>query len=377
MTNYKKHKISHKALLIITAIVITASGLSLNHILFNNRARADVFDEKIRQLRENNKYYESQAYDLRKKAESLEAEVAFINEQKAQIQVAINQINARIDALNKEIIALEKSIADNREALGDVIAKIYLSSQVSTIERLASSKAITDFIDEEAQNQTLRQNLSIKLKEIKQQREDVGAKKAEQVKVLEEQQKQMAAQVSLENEKQHILNQTKGDENLYRQMTEENNARIEKLRAEQIEANRIANAGFNIPKGIPGGGGYPGQWANAPLDAYVDPWGLYTRECVSYVAWKVYSTGRFVPHFGGRGNANQWPSTTARHGIPQGRQPKVGAAAVSMVGYYGHVMYVEAVHGDGTITVSDYNLNWDGLYRIYKRSASNLTYIYF
>ena len=83
MTNYKKHKISHKALLIITAIVITASGLSLNHILFNNRARADVFDEKIRQLRENNKYYESQAYDLRKKAESLEAEVAFINEQKA------------------------------------------------------------------------------------------------------------------------------------------------------------------------------------------------------------------------------------------------------------------------------------------------------
>lgn len=377
MTNYKKHKITNQALLIITAIILATSGLSLNHILLNNQARADVFDEKIRKLRETNKYYESQAYDLRKKAESLEAEVAFINEQKAQIQVAINQINARIDALNKEIAALEKSIADNREALGDVIAKIYLSSQVSTIERLASSKAITDFIDEEAQNQTLRQNLSITLKEIKQQREDVGIKKADQVKTLEEQQKQMNAQVALENEKQRILNQTKGDENLYRQMTAENNARIEKLRAEQIEANRIANAGFNIPQGIPGGGGYPGKWANAPLDAYVDPWGLYTRECVSYVAWKVYSTGRFVPHFGGRGNANQWPSTTARHGISQGSQPKAGAAAVSMVGYYGHVMYVEAVHGDGTITVSDYNLNWDGLYRIYKRSAKGLIYIYF
>ena len=38
---------------------------------------------------------------------------------------------------------------------------------------------------------------------------------------------------------------------------------------------------------------------------------------------------------------------------------------------------VEAVNGDGTITVSDYNLGVDGLYRYYTRSASGLTYIYF
>ena len=47
------------------------------------------------------------------------------------------------------------------------------------------------------------------------------------------------------------------------------------------------------------------------------------------------------------------------------------------IGYYGHVMYVEAVNGDGTITVSDYNFGWDGLYRYYTRSASGLTYVYF
>ena len=87
-----------------------------------------------------------------------------------------------------------------------------------------------------------------------------------------------------------------------------------------------------------GTGGYPSAWANAPLDAYVDPWGLYTRECVSYVAWKIASTGRYVPHFGGAGNANEWPSTAARHGIPSGSTPKAGAAAVMNIVYYGHVM---------------------------------------
>ena len=40
-------------------------------------------------------------------------------------------------------------------------------------------------------------------------------------------------------------------------------------------------------------------------------------------------------------------------------------------------MYVESVNGDGTITVSDYNLAWDGLYRKYTRLASGLTYVYF
>ena len=44
-------------------------------------------------------------------------------------------------------------------------------------------------------------------------------------------------------------------------------------------------------------------------------------------------------------------------------------------------MYVEAVNGDGTITVSDYNNNIDGLgwgrYYYYTRSSAGLTYIYF
>ena len=137
-----------------------------------------------------------------------------------------------------------------------------------------------------------------------------------------------------------------------------------------------------VPPASPGSGGYPAVWRNAPLDAYVDNWGLFTRECVSYAAWKVASTGRYVPHFGGAGHAYQWPSTVARYGIQSGSTPKAGSVAVWEIGTYGHVMYVEAVHGDGSLTVSDYNLKWDGLYRYYtidasKVAARRLTYIYF
>ena len=182
-----------------------------------------------------------------------------------------------------------------------------------------------------------------------------------------------------QSEKAKLITDTKNDQNNYAALAQKRNSEVAKLREEQAAANRRALGGSNvsIPGGVPGGGGYPGVWASAPLDAYVDPWGLYTRECVSYVAWKIHSTGRYVPHFGGAGNANQWPSTAARYGISSGSTPKAGAAAVMNIGYYGHVMYVESVNGDGTITVSDYNFAWDGLYRHYTRSASGLTYVYF
>lgn len=55
-----------------------------------------------------------------------------------------------------------------------------------------------------------------------------------------------------------------------------------------------------------------------------------------------------MPHFNGARNANEWPSTAARHGISSGFT-KAGAATDLDIGYYGHVMYVESVNGDGTI----------------------------
>ena len=224
----------------------------------------------------------------------------------------------------------------------------------------------------------MKSSLNDKIKEIKSLQKKLEENKKSVENTLRDQELQRNAMASKQSEKAKLIADTKNDQNNYAALAQKRNAEVAKLREEQAAANRRAvGGGVSIPGGIPGGGGYPGVWANAPLDAYVDPWGLYTRECVSYVAWKIHSTGRYVPHFGGAGNANQWPSTAARHGIPSGSTPKVGSAAVMNIGYYGHVMYVESVNGDGTITVSDYNFAWDGLYRHYTRSASGLTYVYF
>ena len=89
MTKTSKNNISRKFLLAM-AIVMATSGLSLNYLLSGKSARATDYEQQIRRLREANAYYEKEAYQLRKKADSLAGEVELINQEKAQIQTAID-----------------------------------------------------------------------------------------------------------------------------------------------------------------------------------------------------------------------------------------------------------------------------------------------
>lgn len=76
------------------------------------------------------------------------------------------------------------------------------------------------------------------------------------------------------------------------------------------------------------------------------------------------------------GNAGNWYSQAQSWGFLVGPVPKVGAAAVSTEGYYGHVAYVEEVYSNGTILISE--MNWHGPYIVNNRitPASDWGYIY-
>ncbi|MDO5343827.1 MAG: CHAP domain-containing protein [Candidatus Saccharibacteria bacterium] len=359
------------SLVAISAVVLGAGIFQLSPHVF-----ARDYEAEIRNLEQQEAAARREADRLGAMAATLEEELGRINGQISAIQAQIEAKQKELDKLAADIKKSKEAIQKNRRAMGQILSDMYVDDQISPLEMLASSESIGDFIDKQEQRSSLRSSLNDKIKEIKQLQAKLEEDKKKVERALADQKSQRAQLAVKEAEQQKLVSDTKNDQNNYAALAAERNSRAAQVRAEQAAANRRAT-GVNIPAGTPGGGGYPGVWANAPLDAYVDPWGLYTRECVSYVAWKIHSTGRYVPHFNGAGNANQWPTTAAAHGIRSGSTPKVGSAAVMYVGVYGHVMYVESVNGDGTITVSDYNLAWDGLYRKYTRSAAGLTYVYF
>jgi surface antigen len=95
-------------------------------------------------------------------------------------------------------------------------------------------------------------------------------------------------------------------------------------------------------------------WSPAIAHAAVNdpfPWG----ECTWWAALKRPDLFPKV-----HGNAGEWLAEAQSGGMPTGSTPAVGAIAVFLpwvdgAGAYGHVAYVEAVNGDGTLTISEYN----------------------
>ena len=369
-----------KSALVAGAVLMAMSG----PLTFGNNAFADRFDDQIRAIEAEVAGYQNEAAKLGAQADTLQNELANLAAQKATIQGQLDLSQAKYDKLVNQIAKTEKDIADNKEALGLIIADMYVDGSITPLEMLASANDISDYVDQENMRASVQDNLSNTIDQINALKKQLEQQRVDVERVLADQKSQRDALAGKEAEQAKLLADTQGQEAAYQQLSSERNSQIAGLRQQQAAAMAAASAASgasNIGGGSVGGGGYPGVWAYAEQDTLVDSWGLYNRECVSYTAWKVASTGRFVPHFGGYGNANQWPSTTARYGISSGSTPKAGSVAIWYVGIYGHSMYVESVNGDGTITVSDYNNNADGggwgRYHYYTRSASGLTYIYF
>lgn len=89
-----------------------------------------------------------------------------------------------------------------------------------------------------------------------------------------------------------------------------------------------------------------------------------------YCTWYVKNKRPDLPN--NLGNAYTWVSRAAAQGIPTGSAPRVGA-----VGQRGnHVVYVESVNADSTVTISE--MNHKGLYVQTVRTlpASYFSYIY-
>lgn len=117
-------------------------------------------------------------------------------------------------------------------------------------------------------------------------------------------------------------------------------------------------------------------WNGARFTSY---WGASVnggKNCTNYVAWRLASAG--VPQPGATHNANQWDSDAINvwH-VPVSSTPRPGDVAQTDAGTYGHVAYVEAVYGDGTILISESNWNGNWLDQRVVSAATFTSYIHF
>jgi len=332
-------------------------------------------DSQISAKNQDIEKYNSEIARLSGEAQTLQTTVSRLSNEKSVIQSQLDISQATYDKLLKQIVETEQKIKDNQDALGTIIANMYVDDKITPIEMIASSKNVGDYLDKQEYRSSVRNELTSTIDKIKNLKKDLESQKIAVERVLADQKSQRDALAGKEAEQQKLLSETNSNANAYQQMTGELANQVAQLRADRI--------GLNTPKGSNGttrigpfaiyfrnwsgntrcGGGY--SYCNFNLDAYVsDPWGLHLAgECVHYTAWALANRGYYIPYgafsigngYGG-GSANRWVDVATGEGFASlVGQPKKDDLAYMPTSGVGHVGIVEQNYGDGWVRISQYN----------------------
>lgn len=343
--------------------------------------KADQYTDQINQLKSENAQKQDVVRGLHIEAENISGVIAALQTQINGLQVQINANQAKANQLQTEITAAEIELAKQKNLMGQNIRAMYLEGDISTLEMLASSKTLGEFMDKQQYRDAVKDKIKATLDRVNALKAQLKSAKEETERLIAEDNRLKAQADASKAEQDRLLGFNQSQQAEYNNQIKSNQGKIAELR----KAQAAANAQFTAGTGVACGGGYPGsangpfgRWGcNYPLDNTIDNWGMYNRECVSYTAFKVSQSGRRMPYWGGYGNANQWDDNARAQGIPVDGNPRVGDVAVSNFGYYGHVMYVEHVYEDGRILISQYNASWDGRYSEAVIRPGSLVFIHF
>lgn len=346
--------------MVLVALAIVMA-LSTTHTVV-----ASHLDSQINALQEQSSDTQQAQDTLELEAGSYKEKIAQFNEEIQSLQRQIDDTKRKSDELAEEIAKTEASLRVEQDRLGAAVRALYMNDQISMLEMLATSNNLSEFFDKQTYITSVQRKIKEALDNITTLKQELQEQKDSLDKLMTDQKSVQARLRTQQKEQDHLLALNQAQQATYNRELQQTNSRIQRLKQEQAAENAWLGGGSSVNNS---GSGYP--WASVPYpSSSPDPWGMYKRECVSYTAWKVANSGRYMPYWGGRGNAKQWDDNARAAGIPVDYSPRVGDVGVSNSGTYGHTFYVEKVSGDGSIYVSDYNQQFDGKYREYWITAS-------
>jgi len=299
-----------------------------------------------------------QAAALAAQADSLQKAIAGLNLQIDQANAEIQQTGLRIADLQGKLDATQAELDRQTDLLKDSMRALYKKGGASTVELLIGSDSFSQFIDSQEYFTRLKSAIQVSTEKVITLKQELQAQKTQQQDLLTTQESQKASVEATKSGRQDLLAQTQGDEARYRSV-------VANLSAQQAEANKRLFAQIQLESGSGNSGGYPYlDYAFSMTPGGCGPgegpdrWNYCTRQCVSYAAWAVERSGHTAPV--GYGNANNWVNVAPA--AWQHNDPRVGDVGVATGDGYGHVAYVEALYGDGTMRISQFNAQLTGKY---------------
>ena len=376
--------------LIAVLVVVAVSSVIVPRI------HADNLQTQINQLQEENDRSQAVVSVLNLEAKSFEDAIAKLQAQISIVEqnIAVNQ--NRQNDLNRQIAAKQLELDKQRATLGENIKAMYVDGQLSTLEMLATSQNLNQYVDSQTYQEAMQARIQSTLREIAALQTQLSEQKLEVEKLLQAQRVQNE-QLSQDRARQsELLAMNTTQRNDFNARIGANQDRIRQLQAAQAALNaqgasRVSISGDERGGACDGGsgnGGYrlasgaAGDVCDAPKDSIMDWTGfIENRECTSYAYW-YFKRVAGNTDFTASGDAKYWVNTS---NYPVRDWPKAGAIGVKTEGQWGHVTIVQAVGPAnfkgvsvpaGQVLTSEMNSDFTGKFSYNLRGISTMKYIY-
>ncbi|MFH2013723.1 MAG: lytic murein transglycosylase [Patescibacteria group bacterium] len=225
---------------------ILASLLAFNFALADITPEEEVEMEiKIKELEEKISAYKANINTNQQKARTLENEIDILDNEIGQIESEIQRINLILITLNSKIARKETDIREierqvdlEKTALSELIKIISIYDDISLFEVILSRNRFSDFLSEVRSLENFQDRIQITLTEIRVLKENIeedkyrlGLEKDEQFALKFVQEEQRLSLDSKKTQKDTLLKQTKGQEDLFSQLVEKTEKDVQAIKS--------------------------------------------------------------------------------------------------------------------------------------------------
>lgn len=411
----------------LLTVLVTGTILTLGALTPN--VSAQDFDSQINSVNSTIANINDKKAAVNATIDSLVSELSGVQTKIDATQAQKAEAQAAIDSLKSEISKLEKVIAERNKRLEEQARAVQTNGARSYVDFLLNAENLSDIVnrigvvmDLISANRDLMQQQAEDKKQVEAKEQQQRAKLAEQQKAEEELQglqtklnetfdKNKVLLANLSQEELAEISKRDGlvaEKETFQKRLAEEKAKAEAEAARIAEASRQALAA-EVTNSVATATSYQSPTSRATSSATaatqtsnytytagggfpaVDPSyraalnGGYFGQCTYYVFNRMAQVGTPIGH-SMMGNAAEWPAYARSYGYSVSNSPSAGSAIVFQQGLagadptYGHVAFVEAVNADGSLYISEMNVQGLNVisYRTISASvAARATYIRF
>lgn len=216
--------------LLVAFLAFTLVGATIGVI---NNVNAQSLQDQINQLRNENATNQSNVDKLQEVATSYEDAIATLQHDISETEQAIAVSRARQADIEAQIVAAEAELEKQKGLLSSNIRAMYIEGDISTLEMLASSNNLSEFIDKQQYRDSVKNKITSTLATINQLKQQLAEQKAQVEVELAEQNDSRARLASARSEQNRLLSLNESEQAAYNQKTQANEAKIKELQAAQ------------------------------------------------------------------------------------------------------------------------------------------------